>query len=114
MEPITRRVFLKRTITGVGGAMLAKSLGPNISSPAQPPADMSRVVVVEHSQATDGVRVINPVNAQLMMDEAVKQLTGESSVADAWASLLPDFKEEHADIYKTQWWRVKDREDKRH
>ncbi len=95
MESITRRVFLKRTISGVGGVVLAKSLGPNTSSLAQPPADMSRVVVVQHSQATDGVKVINPVNAQLMMDEAVKQLTGESSVADAWASLLPDFKEEH-------------------
>jgi uncharacterized protein (DUF362 family) len=95
MESITRRVFLKRAVSGVGGVMLAKSLGPNVSGLAQPPADMSRVVVVEHSEATDGVKVINPVNAQAMVDEAVKQLTGESSVADAWASLLPDFKEEH-------------------
>lgn len=56
---------------------------------------MSRVVVVEHPEATDGVRIINPANVQAMMDESIKQLTGEATVADAWASLLPDFKEEH-------------------
>jgi len=94
METITRRVFLKRTISGVGGVMLARSLGPNVSL-AQPPADMNRVVVVEHHQATDGVKAINPVNVQTMMDESIKQLTGEASVANAWASLLPDFEEEH-------------------
>ena len=94
MEPITRRVFLKRTMSSVGGVMLAKSFGPNIGL-AQPPADMSRIVVTKHHQATDGVRVVNAANVQAMMDESIKQLTGESSVADAWASLLPDFKEEH-------------------
>ena len=94
IESITRRVFLKRTVSGVGGIMLAKSLGPNISL-AQPSADMSRVVVVEHPDATDGVKVINAANVQAMMEESVKQLTGEATVADAWASLLPDFREEH-------------------
>jgi uncharacterized protein (DUF362 family) len=74
--------------------MLARSLGPNISL-AQPPADMSRVVVTKHHQATDGVKVINAVNVQDMMDESIKQLTGIPSVADAWASILPDFREEH-------------------
>jgi uncharacterized protein (DUF362 family) len=94
MEPITRRIFLKRTIGGVSGAILAKSLGPNISL-AQPPVDMSRVVIAEHPKATDGVKVIDAVNVQTMMDESIKQLTGEPSIADAWVSLLPDFKEEH-------------------
>lgn len=51
MEGITRRVFLKRTMSGIGGVVLAKSLGPNISL-AQPSADMSKVVVVEHHEAT--------------------------------------------------------------
>jgi uncharacterized protein (DUF362 family) len=94
MEPIRRRTFLKRTISSVGGVMLAKSFGPRISL-AQQPGDMSRVVVAEHHQATDGVKIINPANVQTMMDESIKQFTGQGSVADAWASLLPDFKENH-------------------
>jgi len=94
MEPITRRDFLKRTAIGVGGLMLAKSLGTSIGL-AQLPADTSRVVIVEHPEATDGVKIINPVNVQNMMDESIKQLTGQANVADAWASLLPDFKENH-------------------
>ena len=94
IEPITRRDFLKLTLTSIGGVMLAESLGSNIGL-GRPLADMSRVVVVRHPEATDGVKVINPVNVQTMMDESIKQLTGEASVADAWASLLPDFKQEH-------------------
>jgi uncharacterized protein (DUF362 family) len=94
MEPITRRVFLKRAISGIGGVTLAGTFGPNMSL-AQPDADMSRIVVVKHTEATDGVRNINAANVQVMMDESIKQLTGEATVADAWASLLPDFKEEH-------------------
>ena len=95
MKPVTRRVFLKQALSGVGAVMLAKSLGPSVSLAQQPPAEMSRAVVAEHTEATDGVRVINAANVQAMMDESVKQLTGEASVADAWLSLLPDFKEEH-------------------
>jgi len=94
MGAITRRVFLKRTISSVGGIMLAKSFGPSVGL-AQLPGDMSRVVVVEHSEATDGVKVINAANVQTMMDESIKQLTGEATVVDAWASLLPDFKKDH-------------------
>ncbi len=95
MEPVTRRIFLKRAVRGVGGIMLAKSLGSNVSLAQQPPAEMSRVVVAEHTEATDGIRVINAANVQAMMDEAIKQLTGQPSVADAWAGLLPDFRKDH-------------------
>ncbi|MFC1718816.1 DUF362 domain-containing protein [Candidatus Poribacteria bacterium] len=94
MEVITRRVFLKRTVSGVGGIVLAKSLGA-VSVAQIPAADMSRVVVAEHHQATDGVRIVNAANVQSMTDESIKQLTGEASVANAWASLLPDFRKEH-------------------
>jgi len=95
MESITRRVFLKRAASGAGGVILAKSLGSDIGLAQAPPADMSRVVIVEHTEATDGVKVIDAANVQNMMDESIKQLTGQASVADAWGSLLPDLKEEH-------------------
>jgi uncharacterized protein (DUF362 family) len=94
MGYITRRDFLKQTASGIGGVLLAESLGHSISF-AQSPADMSRVVVIRHHQATDGVRAINPANVQTMMDESIKRLTDQPSVADAWGSLLPDFKEKH-------------------
>jgi len=91
---ITRRDFLKRTATGVGGVVLAKYLGSGTSF-AQPTADMSKVVVVKHDEATDGVKLINADNVQDMVDESIKQLTDQPSIADAWASLLPDFRKEH-------------------
>ncbi len=94
MELIKRRDFLKRTATGISGLMLAKSLGTGAGL-AQPSANVSSVVVAEHPEATDGVRVINAANVQNMMDESVKQLTGQVHMSDAWASLLPDFKENH-------------------
>ena len=91
---ITRRDFLKRTASGVGGVVLAKYLGSGTSF-AQPTADMSKVVVVKHSEATDGVKLIDATNVQAMMDEAIIQLTDQTFVADAWNSLLPDFREDH-------------------
>jgi uncharacterized protein (DUF362 family) len=94
MGNITRRDFLKRTMTGIGSVMLVKAFDSNTGL-AQAPADMSRVVVVRHPKATDGVKAINAASVQAMMDESVKQLTGEPSVADAWGSVLPDLKKEH-------------------
>jgi uncharacterized protein (DUF362 family) len=93
MEPITRRNFLKQTLIGVGGAMLAESLSLNIGL-AQAD-DKSRVVVVRHPEATDSAKAINKDIVQTMMDESIKRLTDKPSAADAWASILPNFKEEH-------------------
>jgi len=44
------------------------------------------------------VKLINATNVQAMMDEAIGQLTDQTSVADAWNSLLPDFREDHGDV----------------
>lgn len=94
MEAITRRVFLKRTIGGVGGVILAGSLGHNTSL-AHAPGDVCRIVAVRCPGATDGVKAVNAIAAQDMMDESIKQLTGEPTAADAWRSILPGFEEEH-------------------
>ena len=82
MKHITRRDFLRQTISGVGSFMLVSSLGSG-KSLAQTSDGMSRVVVTTHPEATDGVKIINPANVQIMMDESIKQITGEASVADA-------------------------------
>ena len=82
MEPVTRRGFLKMTIGGISGIMLGRFINPEMGF-AQLPDGMSRVVVTEHPEATDGVKVINPANVQTMMDESIKQLTNEASLAAA-------------------------------
>ena len=94
MERIKRRDFIKQAASGVGSVLLAQSLSSNVSL-AQTSSDMSRVVVVKHPDSTDGIKTINSVNVQAMMDESIKQLTDKSSIFEAWASILPNFKEEH-------------------
>ena len=95
MKTITRRVFLKQTIIGAGGLVLAKSFGDHISIAQMPPDDISRVIVASHPGATDGVKTINSDNVQIMMDESIKHFTNSQSVADAWSSILPNFKKEN-------------------
>lgn len=94
MGTITRRVFLKRTISGLGGVILARSLGPEVGL-AQAPGDMSRVIVARCPGATDGVKAVNAAAVQDMMDESVKQITGEATAAGAWRSILTGFEKEH-------------------
>ena len=74
--------------------MLTSSLagGANL---AQASAGMSRIVVAEHPEVTDGVRFVNADIVQTMLDESMKRLTNEATVADAWASILPGLREEH-------------------
>ncbi|MBM3212128.1 twin-arginine translocation signal domain-containing protein, partial [Candidatus Poribacteria bacterium] len=93
MEAITRRDFIKHTAIGFGSLTLAGTINAN-KAIAQVD-DMSRVVITKHHQATDGVKAINADNVQIMMDKSIKELTGLSSVADAWSSILTDFKKDH-------------------
>lgn len=92
METITRRDFLKRTLIGTGSIVLAGSLNSKFGF-AQ--SAKSKVIVVRHPEATDGVKIINTENVHAMMEESVKAITGKPSLAEAWASLLPNFKKEH-------------------
>ena len=87
MEPITRRIFLKRTIGGVGGIVLTNSLANSISS-AQPLADMSRVVVATANDLTEGISV-NADAAGRTLDAAMKAFTGKSTESEAWRSIFP-------------------------
>ncbi|HGE70407.1 TPA: DUF362 domain-containing protein [Candidatus Poribacteria bacterium] len=95
MEAITRRVFLKQVVVGVGGVVLARSFGTKISSAQTPVEGLSKVVIAHHPEATDGVNTINRDVAQIMVDESIKEFTGKQSVADAWLSILPNYKKEH-------------------
>ena len=74
--------------------MLAKLTGGNICLGKQPD-QLSRIVITEHYQATDGASIVNADIVKSMIDESMKELTGISDAADAWHSILPDFKENH-------------------
>ena len=85
-----RREFIK----GVSIAGLGLAAGPSLldlsagKAPAQ--AAASKIVIAEHPEALTGMRV-NAEAAQVMVDMGVMQFTGQESVGDAWASLLPSF-----------------------
>ena len=83
-----RREFIK----DVSLAGLGLAVGPTLlnlgmrRAPAQ--VGMSKIVIASHPEAVDRMRV-NAEIAQTLVDMGVMQLTGQTTVADAWASVLP-------------------------
>jgi hypothetical protein len=88
VEGWSRREFLRRSLLG-GGAMLISpsliGLRPKSLFSSMP---QSIVVIVIHDNATTGPNINEPV-VQVMMDAAIKELTSQSTVGDAWLSLFP-------------------------
>ncbi len=93
MERIKRRDFIKQMSICIGGILVSRSITRNVSLAQK--SNMSKVIIAKHPDSTDGIKAINSANVQTMVDESVKMLTGKSSVAEAWASILPGFKKEH-------------------
>ncbi len=85
LSKIERRDFLRiLAITGVSGLIYPSSLISSILNGK----DLSRVVIIEHSEATSGT-TINTETVQLMMDTAIKGLAQIEDVGEAWKFLLP-------------------------
>jgi len=85
LSKIERRNFLRiLAITGVSGLIYPSNLISSILS-----KDLSRVVIIEHSEATSG-STIYPDTVQLMMDTAIKGLAQINDLGEAWKSLLPE------------------------
>jgi hypothetical protein len=85
---IDRRTFLKiASIAGAGGLIYPRSLLSSL-----PPADLSRVVVIEDTSATSGLLIDEGV-VQSMMDCGIMALTGLGNVGEAWKSLFPGITE---------------------
>lgn len=86
LSKIERRDFLRiLAFTGVSGLIYPGNLISSILSNK----DLSRVVIIEHSEATSGT-TIYPDKVQLMMDTAVKGLAQIEDVGEAWKFLLPE------------------------
>jgi uncharacterized protein (DUF362 family) len=109
MGPLDRRTFVKRT--SIGSAVLflsgmdAHAIDDQVKLPLPPPIDVheaplgersplgmpglypGRVVELSDARSIVGNRVSEPIVRQ-MLEQGMKELTGESSVHDAWAKFI--------------------------
>ena len=53
-------------------------------------AGISKIVIANHPEAVNGMKV-NAEIAQNLVDSTIMQFTGQTTVGDAWASVLTDF-----------------------
>jgi uncharacterized protein (DUF362 family) len=84
-----RREFIKSvSAAGLGLAAGGKILDTNAHR-ALAQLDMSKVVISSHPEAVKGIR-INADIARTLVDSGMMQYTGQSTVADAWVSVLKD------------------------
>jgi uncharacterized protein (DUF362 family) len=86
-EGYTRRRFLRDV--GIGAAGLA--IGPGLlrSSLARAGGRNSRIVRTCHSGATSGLHIVSPWAVDLMVQTAIRELTGIAQTGAAWKSLFP-------------------------
>jgi uncharacterized protein (DUF362 family) len=87
-KKMNRREFIRDvSIAGLGLAA-----GPTLldmsARKASAQAGMSNLVIATHPDVVSGVRVDAEI-AQIMVDAGIMQLTGEATVGNAWASVLP-------------------------
>lgn len=84
---IDRRQFIKQiSLIGFGVAVGSTMFNMNVhKSSAQP---VSRIVIAKHQNAVSGIR-INSDAVRAMVEKGIMQYTGQSNVADAWASIFP-------------------------
>jgi uncharacterized protein (DUF362 family) len=85
---IDRRTFMKIvSITGVGGLVFPRRLLSGFG-----PLDLTRVVIVEDTDATSGLSIDGDI-VQAMMDCSIRRLTDISDVGEAWKSIFPGISE---------------------
>ena len=84
LQSIERRTFLRiLSFTGIAGLAYPRSLLSSLTS-----SKLSRVVIVEETQATSGTS-INSDMVQVMVDAGIKILTKENDLSEAWKIMLP-------------------------
>jgi hypothetical protein len=90
MHKIKRRDFIKNlSVAAMGTSMIPPlSIMPYKRIPRQ--GSKSRVVIIRNPKASsNNGQTIDPEIIQNMMNDAIKKLTGQKNVADAYASLFP-------------------------
>ena len=85
LERIDRRTFLRIvSFTGITGLIYPKKLIASLI-----PTALSRVVIVEDSNATQG-KSINENTVQVMVNRGIKALTDQGDIGKAWKTLMPN------------------------
>lgn len=90
MKEVKRREFLKNLSISILGTTLRPTSLDFPFEKTSKPIPKSKVAVVRDPEATqdDGIKV-NSEKMHAMMNTAIKQITGQSKVSDAYASLFP-------------------------
>jgi len=86
---IGRREFIKDVSLAGLGLAAGPALLDLAAQKSSAQADVSKLVTVTHPDAVTGTRV-NAEIAQIMVDTGVMEFTGQATVTEAWASVLPD------------------------
>jgi len=97
---ITRRSLLKRAAALAAGSAVLMNFPVKIWGSTR--AEKSRVILVRDEAVIDAEGIVNADVMQQMLDKAILQLTGESSVQQAWKGII---KPEDVVGIKTNVWR---------
>ena len=86
----TRRDFLKGTVLGAAALMAGPRLLGRTARAGRPGGPrLTKVVRAFHPDATTGWTTVNQEPVDLMVQAAIKELTGIGNVGEAWKSLFP-------------------------
>jgi hypothetical protein len=94
-KPSSRRKFMKTAAAGAAGIVLASKVDPVFSAPAAAPAYGAgntwpgRIVINFNKNAVNTSLAANQAVITTMVDDAIKLLTGETSVGAAWKAIFP-------------------------
>jgi len=97
---ITRRSLLKRAAALAAGSAVLMNFPVKIWGSTRP--KKSRVILIRDEALIDAKGIVNADVMQQMLDKAILQLTGESSVQQAWKGII---KPEDVVGIKTNVWR---------
>jgi uncharacterized protein (DUF362 family) len=86
-KKMNRREFIKDvSLAGIGITLGTSLIGTGIQRASAQNA--SKLVIASHADVVTGVKA-NPEIVKKIVDAGIIQYTGQTTVADAWASILP-------------------------
>jgi uncharacterized protein (DUF362 family) len=86
----TRRQFIDRTAKGTVGLIGYSMLDSAFSKASAMPNAKSKVIVVKHDDASITGNKVDQDVAQVMVDAAMRSLTGIDDIGEAWKSIFPE------------------------
>ena len=92
LKNYNRREFIDNAIKGSIGLLTYPFILTTSQKSNAAPSSKSKVVVVKDETVLSGNRINQDV-VQVMVDAAIKKLTGINNIGEAWKSLFPDIKQ---------------------